>query len=296
MLPSILPAWRSTFYADGLALLPPEGRTQGLIRIRDRRRPLRSAQRLVTTIAAEMKLPGLTVSPIERLTTCEGEYAALATISGVIQNQPFERNLGFLFGDDFYTQIDANTTTPSKFEFFRKATRELSYFYSLGLGELRRRRFYYDPPPAWNGLPRGLITEWHPDAFPDRRSAIAVFPARPVVESPAGVLDRALHELSWSGFTKTGIDEALPLMTRNRLAGLLWRATGAYANGPVHHQDIVALQDDRFFYVARLESTDANLADDRAIFGALVESIQPIPKPDPGTVIEQEKFLDHWVD
>jgi hypothetical protein len=296
VLPSILPTWRSTTYADGVALLPPEGRTHGAIRIRDRRRPLRSAHRLVAAIVAEMKLPGLEVSPIERTTTCEGEYVALVTITGVIQTQPFQRSLAFLFGDDFYTQIDANTTTPTKFEFFRKATRELAYFYSLGLGELRRRRYYYQPPPDWKGLPRGLITEWYPAGFPDVLASIAVFPARPVVESPAGVLDRALHELNWAGFKKTAIDEAMPLMTRNRLSGLVWRAVGKYGDGPIHHEDIVALQDDRFFYVMRLESNAAQVAEHRAILGALVESVEPLPKSDPGTTIHQEKYLDHWAD
>jgi len=293
VLPQILPNWRAKFYADGIGLFPPEGRSRGGVRIRDRRRPLHAAKDLVDDLMVEMNLPGLSRSPIERITTAEGEYAALVTIFGT-NGASFERNLGFIFGDDFYTQIDAITTVASDLPFFRKATRELAFYYSIGLGELRRRRYYYEPPAGWMGYPRGLITEWCPPGFPNHKASISAFPARPVVETPAGLLDRTLHELNWFGFRRTQVDEAAPIFNRHKLAGLIWRAAGTYEDGPLIHHDIAAFQDDRFYYVARLESTPPRLEEDRNTFQLVVDSIEPLPHSQPSVMVHDESMLN-WV-
>lgn len=277
------------YLADGLALFPSEGRARGGIRIRERLRPLRSARALASALVAEMGMPDLEIGPIERITTAEGEYAALTTIRG----QGFERALAFVFGDDFYTLIDAAATQPGDVVTFRTLTRDLAYYYSLGLGELRRRRYWYEPPAQWLGFPRGLITEWHPPDYPNHAAMIAAFAARPIDESVAGVLDRALHELRWTGFSQTALDER-PLRNRHGLTGVLWCVKGSYAGGALHHQDIAMLTDNRFFYVARLESLPSRLEEGRAVFAALFDSIEPLPRPDRSA--RASDAVMQWVD
>src|SRR5690606_11928470 len=142
-------------------------------------------------------------------------------------------------------------------------------------GHVRRRRYLYKPPSGWSGYPRGLITEWQPPGFPNEAASIAMFPARPVGETRSGAFHRALHELSWAGFIRTNDGAATPLRTRH-LEGARWQIVGRYGEGPVQHQDLVVLQDDRFHYVARLESTPARIGADRDVFEAVIETIEAI--------------------
>lgn len=276
-----LPGWRATYFADGIGLVSPSGREQGVIRIRDRQRPLRSITELARSRVAQMTAGEHELGPIERTVTREGEHAAITVVASRLGSEHFERTLGVILGDDFYTLIDGGASDPGVRAQIADAVRALVEDYSIGLGVLRRRRYIYAPPIAWSGYTRGLITEWHPAGFPNEIASIAVFPARPVGESRPVLLDRALHELSWHGFTRTAGGEPTPILTRQHLVGAQWRIVGRYEDRPLLHQDIVVLQDDRFHYVTRLESTEARIDDDRETFHQLLDSIEPIPRARP---------------
>jgi hypothetical protein len=293
VLPAILATWRLTYFADGLALVPPGGRVHGGIRIRDRIRPLASAADVVEATMRELNLPDLQVTPLERLVTSEGEDAVIARITGTTNGAAFERTVAVLFGDDFYTQIDGVTAVPARLEPMRQIMRDLAQTYSLGLGELRRRRYFYAPPSGWTGYPRGLITEWQPPGFPNDPSSIAVFPARPIAETVAGALDRALHELGWGGFAAMS-DSVDQLSTARFATGLVRKLTGTQ-RGQTVHQHIAVLGDSRFLYVCRLESTAQALDGHRGVFAELLDSIEPVPSPR-RDVAPNLDVMASWVD
>lgn len=280
MLDTLLPRWRVTHLADGLELSSPEGREHGAIRIRDRQAPLRSARDLAARFTDAGELA------IERVITAEGEYAAVTEIAG-------PRCLGFVFGDDFYTQLDGTAADPDRMTVVSRAVRELTRCYSLGLGENRRRRFLYEPPRGWSSCARGLVTRWMAPGFPADSTTLTVFPARPVKESVAGALDRELHEVSWVGFEKLAPHQTLAIRNRHGLAGISVRVTGRAPGGPVRRHDLVALEDDRFVYLMRLESA-ADSAAEREELRPVWDSVEPLPEVE--RTLRSPVGIDHWVD
>jgi hypothetical protein len=103
-----LRGWRVTSLADRLTLSPPSGADAGAIQIRERVAPLTPMVRLVEeerARAAEV-LADVTVGLARRLTTDEGEEAALV---GLVGRDPagrsIERGLGVVAGDRFYQSI-----------------------------------------------------------------------------------------------------------------------------------------------------------------------------------------------
>lgn len=283
MLPDLLPRWRVRYLADGVGLTPPEGADAGAIRIRERVMPLARMRDVLA--AARAELAGeVDASPIEPFATLEGELAAIATITA--RGAP-ARTIALVWGDHFYTRIDgvARTLEPAV---VARGVRDLAYYHALGLGELRRRRFEYAPPPGWRAYPRGLATEWFPPGYPNRAGFLSVFAARPLQETAATELDRVLHEMSWFAFAKTRGDGPFELATDPGLTGQLWRLAGQFGSGPPTAFEIAVLRDARFSYTTRLESHDP---DDRERFAALVRSIRPLPAP----VRPRETPFGHWV-
>src|SRR6185503_19621441 len=85
-----------------------------------------------------------------------------------------------VYGDDFHVLIDGVTRAPERFAAFSRGVRELVDVYPLGLGEHRYRRFFYTPPTGWQGLARGMVTEWYPLDYPARWASLVVHPAKPL--------------------------------------------------------------------------------------------------------------------
>jgi hypothetical protein len=280
VLRDILPRWQVRYLADGLALVPPEGRTIGGIRIRERIQPLHRARDVIAWVLDQMRgFEQLAVLPVETLTTHEGEYAALVTITARRGAIPFERTIGLVWGDFFYTQIDGGTDDEASFARFRRAVRDLTTLHALGLGERRRRRFVYAPPPGWRPYPRGLITEWYAPGFPADHGFISVFPARAEEASEPSQLDRLLHEMSWFGFEREGLTGPDAITTRDGLQGSMWRTVGRFGEGPRLFYEIAVFYDQRFIYVLRLESKERELAENSSVFGEVVRSVEHLPRP-----------------
>ena len=293
MLPNLLPGWQVRYRADGLALSPPAGGDRGGIRIRERLQPLRRARDVLASAREQMAFfAPLEVSPLEAFTTCEGEFAAIATIAGHRGGAPFERTIALVWGDHAFTQIDGGTDDAPAFARFRRGVRDLAYYHSLGLGEARRRRFRYAAPTGWRGYPRGLITEWYAPDFPADHGFISVFPARPGHDTPASELDRLLHEMSWFGFERDTVEGPFPVTARDGLTGSLWRPAGRFGSGTPLYFEVAVLEDARFRYALRLESHAANLDRNRAVFAEVVASVHGLPRP---AAIGAEPALAHWV-
>jgi hypothetical protein len=277
VLPAVLPSWRLERFADGLGLVPPGGRAQGGIRIRDRQRPLKSITQLFRDAASTLALDNLDATPLEPLLTAEGEYAATSTLTGAIDGHRIERTLAFVLGDDHYTRIDGVTLVPERFAQLRGVVRELSRLYSLGLGFLRRRRYLYEPPVGWGGYPRGLTTEWLAPGYPADDSTLTVFPARPVIETAADSADMMLHELGWTGFQPVDAT-TLPLITPH-LSGQV-RSYRGMREGRPRHVHLAILEDGRFFYMSRLDAP-ADGVTHVSVLRDLLASVIPLPVPQP---------------
>jgi hypothetical protein len=282
-LGDVLPGWRVRYLADGVALAPPEGRAAGGIRVRERIQPLRGARHVIDWVTDQMRFFGsLSVTTLERMVTCEGEHGATFTVTALRGEVPYERTVGLVWGDDFYTQIDGGTDDAASFARFRHGVRDLTYLHSLGLGERRRRRFVYAPPPGWRGYPRGLIAEWYAPDFPKDHGFISVFAARVGEDSTPSQLDRLLHEMSWFGFQRESLNGPEEVSSADGLKGHRWRPVGKFRGGARLFFDVVVLYDKRFSYVLRLESRSERLEEHRRLFADMVRSVEQLPVPNSG--------------
>jgi hypothetical protein len=289
---ALFEGWTLQHLADGVALLPPEGRAIGAIRIRDQVRPLRRVRDVIDAAADELRASAedVNVATPVSLATDEGEYGFLARITGTAGGVPFVRVLGLVYSDDFYHRIDGVTTSPQALEQLAELVRMLTVRSYLGLGERRRRRFLYDPPPGWTGMPRGLTTVWLAPGFPEDPATITVPPARPVADLAAGpaTLEGLLRETAWHGFRREWASPPAPFVARAGLRGSRWTITGRAADGVTSSREVVALADARFWYVLRL---DCPRPTHEATFATLCESVAPLPLP--ATTVAE---LSHWAD
>lgn len=276
--------WTARQLADGIGLFPPGGLRDGSVRIRDRRRPLRTARAVIDRSIAQLGIGDARAEAIEHLQTIEGEHAAFATIVATIDGLPCERNLGLIFGDDFYTQIDAVTVVPSQFARLREAARELVCRYGIGLGHLRIRRAYYEPPPGWTGYPRGLATSWYPPGFPRNRTSITALPAVPSDQAPGLLTELNLR-------ARLAASE-LPAAPYRALASGLEGLVATVDAGSLRNT-VVCARDDRFDYSFQLESPIENHDRHRSTLDQVVASLQPVPRPQTRAAPSQVFF--HWV-
>jgi len=286
--------WSRKSLADGIVLYPPGGRAAGGIRIRDRVRPLRPVRQLVdeTRASAEAALRDQSIGALERVTTLEGEYAAIVAITARrrADDVAITRTLGFVFGEEFYAAIDGIVEDSAGAASFGEHVREVVLRTSLGLGEIRRRRFLYAPPRGWQALVRALSTDWIAPSYPRDPGAITVFHAKPVVASPTALFERMLREDLPAGFEGDAAAPAL-LRTRNGLEGQLISLSGRYQGGPPRWFDLAVLADPRFLYLVRLDSGEAGLEAHRVVHRELVESVVPLPSPAPR---REDAGMGHW--
>lgn len=267
MLPQ-LADWRLDHRADGFTLTPPTGRAGGGIRVHERRRPLTTMRGLIAGIMTAPPFSDARPGRIERLDTREGELAALVTLEGA----GYQRTVGAIFADDFYTTIDGVTTRPEAFARFGDAIRELTLRHSLGLGERRTRRYRHQPPARWTYRPRGLAAVWR---LPGGGAEIVVHPARPHGAGGPTVMDQR----RLAGFRRLGLEEPTPLATA-RLTGGSFRMSGTRAGRPEPIDVVVvALADDRFDYVLELEHTPEAAVEAGLAFTRIVTSVEPVPRP-----------------
>jgi len=262
--------WSKQQRAGSIVLISPDGERAGSVEIHDRRRPMRPVRAIVEDLRGD-----LTVASCERLTTSEGEHAAIVTLRGT----DVERTLAIVYGDDFHVLIDGVIGAPERFAAFSRGVRELVEVYKLGLSEHRYRRFFYTPPASWQGLARGMITEWYPLDYPARWASLVVHPARPLgrheVAARAHVV---VHQDVRRWLEEDVPPRHIPLVT-GRLRGYIVQADGCHPRSPrrLRLRDIGVLEDDHYRYLLTLESGKAGLDEHRELFRAVLESCVPLP-------------------
>jgi hypothetical protein len=269
--------WRRERRAFGrIRCTPPDGDELAEIVIHEHVRPLMSLRALVD----ERRGVATAIEPATPLATVEGELGAVVHFeaAGVYHA------LGVVYGDDFQTIVDGRTTRADQCARLERVTRDIVVHLPLGLGQKRHRRFWYRPPAGWQGLVRGLVTDWFPLDHPRNPATIKVLPARPL--DAEFHLDTLLRD---DVFADVAIDdlEHVPLPT-TAFAGVLVRATAgerAFLTA--------ALEDRQYVYVLRLATTLGRLPEHELVFQDLVRSCVPLPQP-ASAALAAAQMLDYW--
>jgi hypothetical protein len=289
-----LKGWSKIYSGDSVTFYPPEGAEVGGIRYRERVRPLCRVSAVVRQMLERYpQFRSTSVGKPETIVTAEGEYGALVTIRGQVGGAPAQRDLGFVFGDDFYALVSSLSLAEARFADFTRWVRVLVTLDAHALG-VRRRRFLYTPPPGWQGLPRGFTTEWAPLDFPRNLSLIHVFPANPMTEPPETVLDQMLAEDTANGFALEAMRGPEPIASLNGLSGSAWNVVGRFGSKPRSHRDLVVFKDPRFVYSMRLETMQEERQRERQVFLELVRSAHPIPSASSPEPREVGTVVSHW--
>lgn len=266
---------------DMLSLVPPEGPQAGLIRYKERIRPLR---RLGGIIEQQLQACPLfrrqQVLPPQRLLTHEGEFAALVEAVGEEAGQPARRFLGVVFGDDFYALTSALCLLPAQFDRYRDLVRSLVLEDNLGLG-WRRRRCEYQPPVGWQPYITGLLTEWLPPEYPNEPTAITVWPANPRRMSPRDLCDLAIQEIKSAGGSLLARPTATAFSSDGGLRGQhLQLIAEKPGRGRRHFRRLIVVEDSHYSYALGLSQIgDGELATRVDTFVGTARSLQGLKPP-----------------
>lgn len=274
----------------GVTMTPPDG--GAVIRYRERLRPLMSVAAILDERATDKSFRVTSVRAVEPLVTSEGEYAAIVDVGGAAP-MPVERTLGFVFGDDWYSEVTGTAIRRELVAPVRELVRKLVLDSRLMLG-IRRRRFVYTQPPGWHGHTRlPLFVTWFPPEHPRDATSITVYPALP---APFGTDEEPHFRMIPIGPPASAeiIDELEPRTTfvRNGLVGCRWRFAVRDERGRAVHRDMVLMRDARYLYASYLDR-DANPDEGLLAYQALLDSIRPVP--DPGLTRSAEPLTSDWL-
>jgi len=284
-----LAGWSRVLLADGLLLAAPE-RGAGRIRVRTHEQPLRPLLPVLEELGRRLPA-GYSVTaaePARRLVTDEGEYALFVRFRGSSGERQYERSVGVIVGDDALAIIEGIVEKPDSFDMVRHAVEAMTIAYGFGLGANRWRRFFYDPPPGWNGLPRHRADLWLAPGYPKNPAVITVFHARPEATTRVTEQHFQLFEGLPAERTTTSVDEPKPIKTRaGTLGQLITRKMTV--GGEVRRVGDVGFADGRYVYHLRLETDDDHRPPNTVAFVGVVESLEtlPLPRADVSSLI-------HW--
>jgi hypothetical protein len=227
----------------------------GVIVVEDERAPIVSVVQWTAQIGA---------STVERLTTLEGEYAAIAIAK--------DRRRAVVLGDRHFVQLDGRAA-PGQHEPFARAFRDVVERVTLQLG-VRRRRYHYVPPTGWLAVPRGLTTDWLAPAHPRGATQIRVGAAIPIVADVEVVLTTLVAEVVGNGDTiELGVRTELP-------GGFAIDTVMANARGAKLWRTWALLRSGAYLCTLRLDCADeTSRAATRATFDALLATVEPVPQP-----------------
>jgi hypothetical protein len=227
----------------------------GVIVVEDERVPI---------VTIERWTQGVGAGKVTRVTTIEGEYAAIADGD--------ERLRAVVLGDRHYVQLDGKPNAGHEAT-FAVAFREVVERVTLQLG-VRRRRYHYVPPAGWLAVPRGLATDWLAPALPRGTTQIRVSPAVPIAIDVEDVLTALVADVVGNGDTvELGDRTELP-------AGFAIDTTMSSARGAKLWRTWALLRSGPYLCMLRLDCADAaSHAANRPAFDALLASVEAMPQP-----------------
>jgi hypothetical protein len=283
-------------------LVHPEGRGVAVIRYRERVRPLERLGAIVRRFLAADPLFASTPPPTvaERLETVEGEHAALVTVREEAppgdDPRPAQRDLGIVFGDDFFSLVSCVCRVPARFAEMTTLVRELVTTDRHMLGT-RRRRFDYEPPATWQPLITGFVTEWYPPEFPNDSMHMTVYPANPTALTPGAVFDLMLGAATRGGVKIQKVEPPRPIRADSGLQG---RCFEVLLRGPAPEalelpKICAVLQDERYIYSLEGSARSVvHMGAHRADFERVVASVRAIPLL--RTDARDPTLISHWVE
>ncbi len=291
---SLLKGWRRIDDQDGIAeCVAPEGMETGAVRILERQRPLVTVEERVQRHLAELAAAGvssLVAHPPTAITTREGEYGVTVRISGWRGLEVVERTLAIVQGDDFQTVMVGQCSGSEWSDRTHAVVRHIAHTLPLGLGELRYRRYLYQPPIDWLCREQGLTATWRPAGEPSRDASIVVLPARPLFQTQATAeLDNLIRDDSFDGITFERQVTSTPIEVVG-FTGTLAAVVGTLRGARDRCVLTAALQDSRFLYVLRLQTDAAHAVADERAFRDVVHSCVPLPAPE----VAEVAVMAHW--
>jgi hypothetical protein len=217
----ILPLSRWSFTGDrrGAVLVHPDGAARGVIRYVERCRPLEP----LAAIVARAAPGGRPCGRPRRVVTREGEYGAVASVTGEAPGRPWFATVGVVFLDDFFAlTLGVSETAPLDDE-----VGALVFDDTHQLG-VRRRWFHLAAPAGWRRERAGTFHAIHHGPGGAR---LYTFPAVP---RPTGAADFAeqiarAQLAHWTGGTE--LPAHFAVVNQHGLSG--WRWDLVTAEGPV---------------------------------------------------------------
>jgi hypothetical protein len=265
------PSWRRTSSVGADVFASPDRAIQ--IRYRSRIAPLRRAAAVIDeALAALPEWHTEQTAPRERFVTREGEHAFGAPATGTWLGQPARRYIAAIYGDDFYDVLDAIALGDRPIV---APARELAQTAMLRLG-IRRRRYFYEPPPGWHGHATGLAASWFPPLFPARPTTIVVYPANPTNERPHTIYDAMVAQHAAEGSEVRELEHPMPFVARSGLEGMHWRFALVAPGAVPIARDLVVFARKPYTYALQLDSLHQLDFDLCSVFLALAASVEPV--------------------
>ena len=289
--------------SDGVVYYPSDQeRNIAGLQIRQHQRPIRPFKELVDTYVAGMSkyVERIEVRSVEAIVTQEGEYGAFTSIVGIgkADSLPVLAVLAVVCGDDWYDRFDGWMSDASRFDHYIVLARDAVTKHVTMLGRHRARRFQYVPPVGWQALQRDLLVQWFLPDYPKHHSVITVAPAFPGKIMPSASAE-AIIGRRFVSFKKAG-DATVENVTFDGLGGVVRHDIGRYEIEGLRatHMLTAALVDPNqtMTYLVRLETTDEYLEQDRKHFGAICESIRPVPMPAVSTTNVDSALMMMWAE
>jgi hypothetical protein len=266
--------WSKSSTVDGVRLAGPDPE-RGSIAIHQRV-PLRPIPEMIREHAhtswGAKGTPEL--GPATLFPTCEGEHACLVPVAAQTARGPTDHWIAVVIGDEHAVLIDG-TAAPAHLTEMRERVHRIAEYYYLALGEMRRRKFEYQPPAGWNGLRHPTSTSWYHPGYPRQMAVIKVFDVRPAAVSAPDVLDRVLF-IDTSIINDEPPTPPIACRTPRGLVGYVVRGDGTLGGIPVSFASAY-FTDERFAYFMRLEAGRDIFAAAMPVLAAMTESIVSIP-------------------
>ncbi len=265
--------WRRSFCGGDLVLTDERGASAGTIRVTSHVTPVQPVNQIfadmleATADELVVELPAIDLSD-------EGEHIAFARAT----TPNLQHTIGVVFADAHYTWIEALVRDPSLYEKFGTAVRELAYSTTLGLGRGRWRRFYYEPPPGWVGVPRPRGAMWISPACPVHHQLMRVFDARPPADHES-VHGARMYETLPMEFYRQPPKGPVSYWTADDLECQVVVHTAWLPNRvePIRVLDGIIKTDD-YIYPIRMECDQAKFEESAQVFERVVASFRPVPE------------------
>ncbi|MGE3765303.1 MAG: glycosyltransferase [Kofleriaceae bacterium] len=263
--------WMRLERADYVHLRSPIARPVGEIRYRELVQRPRGARRFVTErLALSPAFEIVAIGDPDRITTDEGEHAAVVRVDGKLAGRAVRRVIGMVVDEHLTAVIDGVAVHAEYVDELEQITRDLTRRAELGLG-VRRRRFVYRRPAGWQALSHLLETYFIPPDHPRNAERIVVYPAIPRGLSLRALMHSTIEDQIGRIDQLVDLEESA-IQAASGLGGRRWRVASHSGTGKARTHTIVVFEDEHYAYRLRLDEGAAP----SPAFAAMCASVEPL--------------------